>query len=299
MGRAREEESELHNATGQMTPPPGRQARCSSVWTTTGVCLPPGLTGSMRCCHRTRFCGAPWSRTSTPSCFRLAEVLQKVDTRSSPPGLSKCPRSFLSVLHFAVWRVVLRSWRNSWWKCRLTLLMPLELSSPLLLEEVFKVLSQNRILSVCSALSSSSCSSSSSGSAEVFKVYALDRIQQLRTWSRSLIFLHVAVFKVSPHARDQVVDIPVVVLTQIPMVRFTCAGPASSWETVEIPQLQLVLLWTVVACPLCPMTGAQRRTVPHCEEGPRPHTPEGTRGSHGVAGPPRDKPSCGAWASQV
>ena len=33
---------------------------------------------------------------------------------------------------------------------------------------------------------------------EIFKVYALDRIQQQRTWSRSLIFLLVAVFKVSP-----------------------------------------------------------------------------------------------------
>ena len=32
----------------------------------------------------------------------------------------------------------------------------------------------------------------------VFKVYALDRIQQQRTWSRSLIFQLVAVFKVSP-----------------------------------------------------------------------------------------------------
>ena len=31
----------------------------------------------------------------------------------------------------------------------------------------------------------------------------------------------------------------------------------------------------------------KRRTVPHCEEGPRPHTPGGTRGSHGVVGPPR------------
>ena len=63
-----------------------------------------------------------------------------------------------------------------------------------------------------------------------------------------MIFLHVAVFKISPQARDQVVDIPVVVQTQIPMVRFTkeilqlqyidqvvhvcCAGPASSCPVV-------------------------------------------------------------------
>ena len=37
------------------------------------------------------------------------------------------------------------------------------------------------------------------------------------------------------------------------VVEVCCAGPASSCavvETVEIPQLQLVLFWTVVACPL-------------------------------------------------
>ena len=37
---------------------------------------------------------------------------------------------------------------------------------------------------------------------------------------------------------------------------------AQSWETVEIPQLQLVLIWTVVACPVvcndrCPWSMAQ------------------------------------------
>ena len=86
-----------------------------------------------------------------------------------------------------------------------------------------------------------------------------------------MIFLHVAVFKVSPQAQDQVVDIPVVVQTQIPMVRFT----------IEILQLQYIdqvgrrllcrsskfvpsrgkqsrsparFFWTVVACPLCATT---------------------------------------------
>ena len=34
---------------------------------------------------------------------------------------------------------------------------------------------------------------------------------------------------------------------------------AQSWESVEIPQLQLVLIWTVVACPLCATTGAHGR----------------------------------------
>ena len=52
---------------------------------------------------------------------------------------------------------------------------------------------------------------------EVFKVYALDRIQQQRTWSRSLTFQFVPVFEVSPQARDQVVDIPVVAQMQIPL----------------------------------------------------------------------------------
>ena len=56
------------------------------------------------------------------------------------------------------------------------------------------------------------------GVVEIFKVYALDRIQQQRTWSRPLIFLLVAVFKVSPRARDLAVDIPVVAQMQIPLV---------------------------------------------------------------------------------
>ena len=34
---------------------------------------------------------------------------------------------------------------------------------------------------------------------------------------------------------------------------------AQLWETVEIAQLQLVLIWTVVACPLCATTGAHGR----------------------------------------
>ena len=39
------------------------------------------------------------------------------------------------------------------------------------------------------------------GGEEVFKLYALDRIQQQRTWSRSLIFQLVAVFKVFSQAK--------------------------------------------------------------------------------------------------
>ena len=92
MARARgEEKDELHNATGH--PPSRAAARSTSPWTTTGMCLPPGLTGFMRSGHRTGFCGAPWSRTSTPSRFRLdvpeqqmgnqlVEVLQMIDTRT-------------------------------------------------------------------------------------------------------------------------------------------------------------------------------------------------------------------------
>ena len=79
--------------------------------------------------HRTGFCGAPWSRTSTPSRFRLLTCLSrrwgtswwkcyKRSTLSPRTRLSKCPRSFLSEFHRALWRVVLRSWQNSWWKCR-------------------------------------------------------------------------------------------------------------------------------------------------------------------------------------
>ena len=39
--------------------------------------------------------------------------------------LSKCPKSFLSVFHSALWRVVLRSWQHSWWKCPVYVLMVL------------------------------------------------------------------------------------------------------------------------------------------------------------------------------
>ena len=36
---------------------PGRQARCTSVWTTTGMCLPPGRHLPWRCGHSREFCG--------------------------------------------------------------------------------------------------------------------------------------------------------------------------------------------------------------------------------------------------
>ena len=49
--------------------------------------------------------------------YRLVEVLQKIDTRTSHQVID-VPRSFLTVFHSALWRVVVRRWRNSWWKCR-------------------------------------------------------------------------------------------------------------------------------------------------------------------------------------
>ena len=105
--------------------------------------------------------------------------------------LSPCPRSLWTESR-SVLRYVVRRRRNSWWKCRLTLLMPLGLLSPLLLEEVFQVFSQIRIPSGCSALSSRSWTFLLEVVGVVvlvvvFKVYALDRIQQ-RMWSRLLIF---------------------------------------------------------------------------------------------------------------
>ena len=137
--------------------------------------------------------------------------------------LSKCPRSFLSVFHSAVWRVVLRSWRNSWWKCRLTLLGAL-ISSALggglqgSLPEQDSLRLQRAVEQILNCPVPQGRRRRGGG---LQGFYPLNRIQQQRTWSRSLIFLHMAVFKVSLQVRDQVVDIPVVVQTQIPMVRFT------------------------------------------------------------------------------
>ena len=81
--------------------------------------------------------------------------------------------------------------------------MPLGLLSPPLSEEVFKVFSQNRNLSGCSALSSRSWTFQFrvvevAVHVEVFKVLAQDRIQQQRTWSRSLILQLAEVFQILP-----------------------------------------------------------------------------------------------------
>ena len=280
----------MNNVTGQMTPPPRAASTSTTGWTTTGTCLPPSLTGYMRSGHRTGFCGAPWSRTSTPSRFRsldvpepqmgnqLVEVLQKIDTRSSHQVI-EVPKIFpVSVPQRRV-----------------------ESRPPQLAEQLVEVPTDPAY--ALGALISSALGGGLQGSLPEQDSLRLQRaVEQIlnnpvpqgrrEAWWRSsrftpwtefnssgrgadrLIFLHVAVFKVSPQARDQVVDIPVVVQTQIPMVRFTieilqlqyidqvvnvcCAGPASSCAVVgdsRDPTVETVVR-SRVACPLCAMTFA-------------------------------------------
>ena len=70
--------------------PPGRQARCTSTWTTTGGCLPPGLTGSLRSGVFTY----PLLDVLVPQMGdQLVEVLRKIDTRSSHQAI-EVPKVF-------------------------------------------------------------------------------------------------------------------------------------------------------------------------------------------------------------
>ena len=82
--------------------------------------------------RRHGFCGAPWSRSSNPSypcgwstflCRRWWTSCRKSPNSSShclllPSRLSKCPRSLFRTPSRSECRSGLRSWRNSWWKCR-------------------------------------------------------------------------------------------------------------------------------------------------------------------------------------
>ena len=115
----------MNNAFGQKTPPPGRQARCTSVWSTMEMCLPPRRHLSSRFGHSRGFCGTLWSRLSRPSCLFRFSILRchswgtrwwnscRRSTRQCLSSrLSPCPRSLSSAL-----RVVVRGGQNNWWKC--------------------------------------------------------------------------------------------------------------------------------------------------------------------------------------
>ena len=124
----------------------------------------------MRSGHRTGFCGAPWSRTlpsldvSEPQMGnQLVEVLHKTDSRT-------------------LWRVVLRRWRNSWWKC------PRSCPSFLFSRRLRSKSLTFRFLVV-------------EVNWEVFKVYTVDRVQQ-RLWSRSpSLPIQVEVFQIFSQSR--------------------------------------------------------------------------------------------------
>ena len=49
-------------------------------------------------------------------------------------------------------------------------------------------------------------------------------------------------------------------MADVPVVLSCCSRSADVEETAEPPQLQLVEIWTVVACPLCAPTGVLSMT---------------------------------------
>ena len=194
--------------------------------------------------RRSRICGAPWVRSSTQSlrclfstilCRRWENSCRTSCTSSARSRLilsrlSKCPRS-CSMLSLCALLSVIRSWGNSWWKCRRSLGTSLWFSPrrsirgesyDVLLQswreegavhvEVFKVLVLDRIQqSIWSRSLKIQFLRFGGKVVEVFKVLSQYRIQQ-RLWSRSLTFQLVGVFLV--FSRDRV-------LLPHPVVRMT------------------------------------------------------------------------------
>ena len=154
---------------------------------------------------------------------QLVEVLQKIDTRTLRQVI-EVPKIFPVSVPQRLGRVVLCRWQNSWWKCRQSQCTFLWFSPRRSIRgESFLALSQDRVQQRLGPGWRRSLTIQflrvGGDVVEVFKVYyAMDKIQQQWTWSRSLIFQLVAVFTVSPQARDQVADIPVVAQMQIPLV---------------------------------------------------------------------------------
>ena len=219
MARAREEErDELHNATGQKTPPSKAASAVFFSLDDDGDVLatrPDRLY--MRSGHRTGFCSAPWSRTSTPSRFRLSmclsrrwgnklvEVLQKIDTRTSHQVI-EVPKIFPDSV-----------------PQRLVESRPPQMAEQLvevptepgyaLAVLAAKVFSKRELLGFLSGNGSTASGSRFLEEVSltiqflrvvevvvhvvVCKVLAQDRKQQQRTWSRSLVFQLADVF----HAR--------------------------------------------------------------------------------------------------
>ena len=163
--RSREEESEMNNAFSQKTLLPGRQARCTTGWTTTGTCLPPSRHLSFRCGHSRRYSGTPRCTSST-SC------------RTCRFSVCLC-----------------RRWRLRWWSCcrRSTRRRAGYCCAHDLSEQLVEV--------KCGLCCLKPCFSSGLRSKtltfqflivvvvrEVFKVFPQDRVQQHGLWSRTLIF---------------------------------------------------------------------------------------------------------------
>ena len=154
---SREEESEMNNAMGQKTFP-RQQARCTSVWTTTETCLPPGRHLSLRCGHSQGFSGTPRCRSLT-SCrvdvlvpqvgSQMVEVLQKIDTPSLVEQVIAVPKISLN-------QIPQRSAVRRTQKAEPLVEVPTDSAYAFgaIISSAFKVFSQNRILSGCSVLSS-------------------------------------------------------------------------------------------------------------------------------------------------
>ena len=114
---------------------PKSPAHSTSRSTTMTVCRSsgaPGRTGSLPCLdRRSGICGAPWYRSSTQSLWCLFSTIlcrrrwnscktcssSSTGSRPFPSRLLKCPRSTPRTSLCARF-CVLRSWQNSWWKCR-------------------------------------------------------------------------------------------------------------------------------------------------------------------------------------
>ena len=95
------ERDEFNFATGLTTPPPRRQARCTSGWTTTWTCLPPGR-------HLSRRCGRRWGMSGTvaaaSSFFSMSQCRQRVENwwRCRTSCLSSSSRT-LTCQFMVVW----------------------------------------------------------------------------------------------------------------------------------------------------------------------------------------------------
>ena len=160
-GRCVGARDELHGHDPGPPPPPhpSRSSSASLKKSPAGR----GRTGSLPCPdRRSGFCQSLWCHFSTilrRRWWNSCQTCSSSSTRSCliPSWLSKCQRSCLRTFLCAPWCAI-RSWRNSWWKCRRLYPFP-----------------------CCSGLGSRTLAFQFlvvEGESLVFKVFPLDRVQQ-------------------------------------------------------------------------------------------------------------------------